>query len=87
MTKAEAEIATKELYLEAFSLSPSSLVTLFEIDVSVIGLNVGDISATEISTESSTIFRFHNNIKLSTSSIIWRGRNILPHPLTQRDSR
>ena len=81
MNKTEAELAIKELYSEAFSLSPSSLVTLFEIDVSVIGLNVGEISATEVLTESSTVFRFHNNIKLSSSSIFWRGNEYIAAPI------
>ena len=81
MDKSIANSSIKELNIEAFSLSPSALVALFEIDVSQIGLNVGAISATDISNETSTIFRFHNTTKLNMSSIIWQGKEYVAAPI------
>ena len=82
MNTTTAQTAIKELYFEAFNLSPSALLTFFEIDVSVIGLSVGAISQTEINAENSTIFRFHNNINLTTSSLFWQGNEYIAAPIS-----
>jgi lambda family phage minor tail protein L len=81
MDKNTAQTDIKELYGEAFSLSSSALLTLFEIDVSAIGLSVGAISQSEINSEIGTIFRFHNNLKISNSSIIWQGKEYIAAPV------
>lgn len=81
MDKIVAQSETKELYAEAFSLSSSALITLFEIDVSEIGLSVGAISQTEVDTETSTVFRFHNNLKINSTSIIWKGKEYIAAPV------
>lgn len=61
MTKTEAQVSSKRLAQEASSLSPSTLITLFEIDYS----NILDENTSDV----ATIFRFHNNVTLTTSSI------------------
>lgn len=81
MTPNQAQTAIKELYAEASLLSPSALILLFEIDVGIIGLNVGAISQAEINSDNSTVFRFHNNVKLSSSSIFWQGNEYIAAPI------
>ena len=81
MNKQEASTAIKSLYSEASSLSPSSLVTLWEIDISDIGFSRGTISITEVETSTNTIFRFHNSIKLTNSSIYWGGKEYVACPI------
>ena len=81
MTPNQAQTSIKELYAEAFSLNPSALLQLFIIDVGEIGLNVGAISQTEVNAQQSTIFRFHNNVKLNSSSIIWQGNEYIAAPI------
>jgi lambda family phage minor tail protein L len=81
MDKITAQSEIKELYAEAFSLSSSALITLFEIDVSQIGLSAGAISQTEVNAETSTIFRFHNNTKINSTSIIWQGKEYIAAPV------
>ena len=71
MNKTEAQSAIRGLWGEAFNLTPSALIQLFEIDLGQIGFNRGVISQSEIDSGLGTIFRFHNNIKLTNSSIYW----------------
>lgn len=81
MDKNVAQTAIKNLYGEAFSLEPTSIIQLFEIDVSDIGFNRGVISVNEINSDKNVIFRFHNNIKLTQSSIFWRGKEYIAAPV------
>lgn len=76
MTKTQAKQSIKKLNVELFSLNPSSLITLFEIDATDLAYSSGAISDTE-----SLIFRFHNNIKLTSSSIIWQGYEYVAAPI------
>lgn len=85
MNKQEAQVAIKELFAEAFSLTPSALITLFEIDVGLIGFERGVISQNEINYQNNTIFRFHNNVKLTHSSIFWRGQEYVAAPIIAED--
>lgn len=81
MEKAQAQSSIKNIWGEAFSLEPSSLITLFEIDVGPLGFSRGVISQTEIDYEDKTVFRFHNNIKLTTSSIFWNKKEYIAAPI------
>ena len=79
MDKATAQSALKKLNAERMGLTPSSLVELFEIDISALGadkyLNLLD---------EEKIFRFHNNVKLLNSSIFWpsdNGFEYVPAPI------
>jgi lambda family phage minor tail protein L len=81
MTKSESQIAIKSLYGEASSLEPSALVQLFIINIADIGLDQGTISITDINAKINTEFRFHNNIKLTNSSIYWQGKEFVAAPI------
>lgn len=78
----QAQISAKNVASELFSLSPSALVTFFEIDIGDLGLQVGTISQTEISFGIDTLFRFHNNISLTTNSLFWQGVEYTAAPIT-----
>src|ERR1017187_2526203 len=81
MIKSQAQLSILNLNQESFSLTPSSLVTLFEIDVSQIGYNQGIITTTEINQQNNTIFRFHNMNKLGSSSIWWNNNEYIMVPI------
>ena len=80
MTKSEAQ-GLKSLYSEAANLSPSSLVQMFEVDLSAIGLSTNEFTQSEIDQQISTIFRFHNSVKLSNSSLYWQGKEFVAAPI------
>lgn len=80
-TKSDFQESSKNLYSESFSLTPSALITLFEIDVGELGFSLGKISETEINAETNTVFRFHNNVKLFNSSIFWKGLEYIAAPI------
>lgn len=67
MNKTESQVSTKKLQSEASSLTPSSLITLFEIDIG----NLAD-ERQVILSDDERIFRFHNNVKLLTTDIYWQ---------------
>lgn len=77
----QAQSSSKSLSSEIMSLSPSALITLFEIDVSNLGLNAGTISQTEVSLGINTIFRFHNNINVTSNSVFWQGNEYIAAPI------
>ncbi len=79
MTKTEAQ-NLKLLYGESFSLNPSALVTLFQIYIGDISFSRGIINSDQL-TSSSNTFYFHNNIKLSNSSIFWQGKEYVAAPI------
>jgi len=77
----QAQISSKSLVSEVMSLYPSALITLFEIDISDLGLNAGILSQTEYNIGINTIFRFHNNINLTNNSIFWQGNQYVAAPI------
>jgi len=81
MDKIIADKSIKKANIELFSLNPSSLITLFEVDLSEIGFNRGVITQREIDQEIKTVFRLHNNIKLINSSIYWKGKEYQACPI------
>lgn len=81
MDKTQAQQSVKNVVAESFSLNPSAIINLFEIDVSDLGFNMGVISETEIALGKNTIFRFHNNINLSTNSLYWGGKEYIAIPI------
>jgi lambda family phage minor tail protein L len=82
MDKIAAQTSIKELNREIFSLSPSSLITLFEIDISDIGFDRGIFSQGEVDLGINTVFRFHNNVKLLNTSVFWQGKEYIAAPIT-----
>ncbi len=81
MDKNVAQSSIKNLWSEAFSLEPTSLIHLFEIDVADISFARGVIGHNEVSAQTNTVFRFHNNIKLTHSSIFWQGKEFIAAPI------
>jgi lambda family phage minor tail protein L len=72
MNKLQAQTSIKKINVESFSLNPSALIAFFEIDVSDLTFN---------NANSVSLFRFHNNIKLTNNSLFWQGNEYLPIPI------
>lgn len=82
MDKDQAKISIKNINSQLFSLNPSSLVTLFEIDASTIAFDLGISTQSDLLTDTTgSIFRFHNNNKLLNTSIFWQGREYFATPI------
>lgn len=77
MNTSEAQISLKKVNAELSNLTPSALITLFEIDC---GRIIDDTGQQGIGPDQRT-FRFHNNVKLLTTKIIWRGNEYIPIPI------
>ena len=74
---------------ELTNLSPSSVVTLFEIDISKVveskSINLpadASLLGLKDDTVQDGIIRFHNNIKVFNSYIVWQGKTYWPAPIT-----
>ena len=86
-TKTEAQSSIKSLAFELGSLTPSALVTLFEIDLSKILESksipnlTADAQAIGFKGNVESVLRFHNNIKVFNSKIIWNGNDYYPVPI------
>lgn len=76
MTPTEAKVSSKNLNNELFNLTPSALVTLYEIDVSDLYY-----SDDYFQNSSEPIFRFHNEQKLFNNIIVWNGNSYYPVPI------
>jgi len=82
MEKSEAQTSIKNLSTEANTLTPSSLIFLYEIDVT-------DLAVKELLIKNSkfnrnpdqTVFRFHNNLKLTQNSIFFQGKEYHAAPI------
>ena len=85
MTPQQANISVQNISAESFSLNPSALISLFEIDVSDLGFQIGIISETEVQLQKNTIFRFHNNINITTNSLFWQGNEYTAAPIQATD--
>jgi len=81
MNKDQAIISSKKLLLESTSLSPSSLITLFEMDISDLAFDKGIIGEITEFNEEDRIFRFHNNIPLISNQIVWKGKTFYGLPV------
>ena len=89
ITAAQARSSIKSLQFELSNLTPSSLVTLFEIDISnIIKANDAVSLASEAIIDSNipgfvkdNTLRFHNNIKVFNSEIQWQGKIYYPAPI------
>jgi len=84
-TRAKSSI--KSLNSELSNLTPSALVTMFEIDLNKLietkGINLQDQAkdVNFIGDVNDGILRFHNNINIFNSYIIWRGKTYYPAPI------
>jgi lambda family phage minor tail protein L len=76
MDKTQASLSLKKLNIETASLTPSSLVVLYEIDIEDLATDLG-LSL----QENERIFRFHANNKLTSTSIFWQGKEFIAAPI------
>ena len=76
LTKEQAQVKLHKLSEEASSLNPTALVTLFEIDLGTIA----DTRGIAIN-EANRIFRFHNNLKIGTTDIVFQGNKYILMPV------
>ncbi len=82
MDKTTAQSALQKAYAEIFSLNPSTIIELFEIDATDLLFDLGVISNADIdSNTSNSIFRFHNNVKLINTSLYWQGNEYIAAPI------
>ena len=93
MDKEQAKKSIKSLMYEATSLSPSSLIHLFEFDLTSVVKSIGsslvddgeDIGISfgdpDDDANNANTLRFHNNIKVINSYIFWQGKTYFPAPI------
>lgn len=82
MDKSIAIQSIKNVNSQLFSLIPSSIISLFEIDATSIAFDLGIVGQSEIFTDSTgLIFRFHNTNKLLNNSIYWQGNEYFATPI------
>jgi len=73
---------------ELNNLTPSAIITLFEIDLTsaLDAKSIPDLSSAKTQTgfnqaTPDNTLRFHNNIKVFDSTIIWQGNTYIPAPI------
>lgn len=76
ISKSTSVSSTLNRNIEIFSLTPSTLLTLWEIDASVI---MDDTGLKDVNYDA--VFRFHNSVKLLNTDIIWRGNKYIAAPI------
>ena len=87
MSKSQAETSSRNLINEASKLEPSSLIQLFEIDISEILIGdklektLKDNEFFNVNIPSNNIFRFHNNVVLTNNNIIFQGNTYVAMPI------
>ena len=72
-------VSNKKVISELQSVTPSQIITLFEVDAEDLLLDQ-HIPFDRI-TKSDAVFRFHNNLKLSKQDIIWKGQKYIALPI------
>ncbi len=88
-TLAQARNSIKSLHAEIANLTPSAMVTLFEIDISQLALDSNINLSTDAAEQGiqqgnieEGVLRFHNNLKIFNSYIVWQGKTYYPAPIT-----
>jgi lambda family phage minor tail protein L len=76
MDKETAQGSIKELNSELIKLTPTAIISLFEIDFTDIAIDLG---VNLFST--GTVFRFHNTKSLLSTTITWRGLRYVGAPI------
>lgn len=69
-------LGARKISKEAFSLTPSSLISLFVIDISQ---SIFDNTASSVSSQK--VFRFHNSVKLTSNDIIFNSEKYIAAPI------
>ena len=95
-TQQEIKNASLKVNTEFFSLEPSSIISLFEIDLTEIGFSPKETSQFIVNLKNFQIIlpggetthtfdyrtiRLHNNLKLGRNIIYWKNKAYLPAPL------
>ena len=78
---AQSRNSIRSLNAELSNLTPSSIITLFEIDIRSLAKDLSidlekdaqELGLTDKSQVEGGILRFHNNIKVFNSYITWQG--------------
>lgn len=81
MDKTQARKSLKKIAGDSASLNPTSLITLFEIDISEIAINESLLKNLQFGNSIDKIFRFHNNIKLFNRDIWFGGNKYVASPI------
>lgn len=76
MNKTQAQVSAKRVNAELFSLTPSTIITLFEIDFTDLVFYPN-----RAPFNGNTKFRFHNNLKSTTQNLIWAGNLFFATPI------
>ena len=71
--------SSKKIATEIRRFSPSSIVSLYEIDIE--GLLIDKAAPYNTTSRIDAVFRFHNNLKLLKQDIIWRGQTYRALPI------
>lgn len=93
-TQTQIKNSIQNLNSEFASLEPSSIISLYEIDITNLGFSSssqfiinlrdvqmslpGDVATSEF---NYSIIRLHNNVKLGKSVIYWNGKAYMPAPI------
>ena len=80
-TLSQHKDAQGRLYGSIFSLEPSALITLFEIDISDILFEMGLIAELKDTNKHQRIFLFHGEQKVGAKSITWQGQRYEALPI------
>lgn len=86
---AQSRNSIRSLNAELSNLTPSSIITLFEIDIRSLAKDLSidlekdaqELGLTDKSQVEEGILRFHNNIKVFNSYITWQGKAFFPAPI------
>jgi lambda family phage minor tail protein L len=81
MKKEDAKKSIKKITSDSASLEPSSLVTLFEIDISEIAITESLLKNTKFNKAVETSFKFHNNVKSVKGDIWFGGKKYIAAPI------
>lgn len=81
MDKNQAKKSIKKITGDSASLNPTSLVTLFEIDISEIAINESLLKNLKFGNTIDKVFRFHNNVKVINSDIWFNGKKYVAAPI------
>jgi lambda family phage minor tail protein L len=76
-----AKVSTKKIATAASALEPSAIVSLYEIDISDLVARSERKVNTTLGDPIRNSLRFHNNLKLIQTSIIWNGNTYYPAPI------
>jgi|TARA_R110000824_G_scaffold181108_1_gene361845 lambda family phage minor tail protein L len=87
MSKSQAKTSSQKVQNEASKLEPSTLIELFEIDVS--DILIGDKLEKTLKSDNSfnvnlkqhNIFRFHNNLTMTSTNIVFQGNTYIAMPV------